>query len=461
MKVPQLIPPQAIEAEEAVLGAMLIQQDIAPKVFTLLQPEHFYKAASGITFRAMRKLYQQSLPIDILSVTDQLKKDRQIENVGGVLFVSQLTTNSSPVVSVEHHCLIIHQQYLRRKLGQEGHKIHLKTFDDSEDVFDLLDRHSSEIIKLRSGMSNAKSKHLSAIVMQNINDRETQKEGGSVGIPTISEKLTKSIYGWEDGNLYVIAARPGMGKSAYVLSEARNMAENHGKRVWLVSIEMSAKQQANRLLSNIANVPFWKLKDVSKLSETEHKRLQEADSLMSELPIWIDDRGSVSIMDIRSAAITQKQENNIDLIIIDYLQLISGNSKGNREQEVSEMSRAMKQIARELDVPVLLLSQLSRAVETRGGEKIPQLSDLRESGAIEQDADCVLFLYRAEYYKIKEFAGGRSTGGVAEVIIAKNRHGALENVETQFEGQYFRFSEATEKEFEVKQFYEKEEDIPF
>lgn len=457
----ELIPPQSLETEQAILGAMLVQQDIAPKVFTLLQPEHFYKKQHETIFRAMRKLYQQTLPIDILSVTDQLKKDRQIDNVGGPMAVLDLSTNSSPVLSVEHHCLIIHQQYLRRKLGQEGHKIHLKTFDDSEDVFDLLDSHSSEIIKLRSGMSNAKSKHVSSAVVQNKNSRETRREGGSVGIPTISEKLTKSIYGWENGKLYVIAARPGMGKSAYVLSEARNLVENHGKRVWVSTIEMSANEQTDRLLSNVANVPFWKLKSPDRMTSDEQKRVEAADAMIYEWPLWFDDRGSVSIMDIRSAAITQKQENNIDLIIIDYLQLISGNSKGNREQEVSEMSRAMKQIARELDVPVLLLSQLSRAVETRGGEKIPQLSDLRESGAIEQDADCVLFLYRAEYYKIKEFAGGRSTEGVAEIIVAKHRGGSLCNVETQFEGDKFRFSEPTEKEFEVKSYYEKEEDIPF
>lgn len=464
MSAPTIIPPNATDLEQAVLGAMMLEQRAQVTCISILQPEHFYKPAHAIIFKAIQGLYRKSQSIDILTVSEALREGRQLDNVGGSWYVSELTNQVASAANAESHARIIIQKYVARKLGEEGLKLYRNAFEDNTDVFELLDNHSATIVKLRGGLGGVQLKSISKVVADNLRQIEAVRSNdkAGTGYPTISAALTAAIFGWEKGNLYIVAGRPGMGKSAFITSEIANLAVRNNVRVGIFSLEMSASQQVMRMQSAESLIPFEKLKRATYDGSYDEANLMKGSSALSEAPIWINDKCGLNILELRSAAMQMKQEHDVEVIMVDYLQLMSGDKKSNREREISDISATLKQVARDLDVPVIALAQLSRAVETRGGDKIPQLSDLRDSGAIEQDADGVIFLYRPEYYGITQYDSGRPTNGLALAVIAKNRHGVLENIELQFIGRLFKFTDYEEKDFTPRNYSEAQNmDIPF
>ena len=439
------LPPQALELEEAVLGAMMIDKKGVDEVIDILQSEAFYKDAHKHIFEAIFQLFTDSQPIDLLTVSSQLKKNAKLELAGGDYYLIQLTQKISSSAHIEFHSRIILQKYIQRSLIRISNEIIEESYDETTDVFDLLDKAESRLYEVTQGNIKRSSETAQSLVIQAKKRIEeiANKEGLS-GIATGFEKLDKVTSGWQPSDLVIIAARPGMGKTAFVLSMARNIAIDFGHPVALFSLEMSSVQLITRLISSETGLSSEKLR-TGKLEKHEWEQLSVKVKDLEKAPLFIDDTPSLSIFDLRAKARRLASQHGIKLIIVDYLQLMTagGNGKGggNREQEISTISRNLKALAKELEVPVIALSQLSRAVETRGSSKRPLLSDLRESGAIEQDADIVSFIYRPEYYKIEEWDDDEQspTEGQAEFIIAKHRNGSLENIRLKFIGNLGKF----------------------
>jgi replicative DNA helicase len=439
------LPPQALELEEAVLGAMMIDKKGVDEVIDILQSEAFYKEAHKHIFEAIFQLFTDSQPIDLLTVSSQLKKNAKLELAGGDYYLIQLTQKISSSAHIEFHSRIILQKYIQRSLIRISSEIIEDSYDETTDVFDLLDKAESRLYEVTQGNIKRSSETAQSLVIQAKKRIEeiANKEGLS-GIATGFEKLDKVTSGWQPSDLVIIAARPGMGKTAFVLSMARNIAIDFGHPVALFSLEMSSVQLITRLISSETGLSSEKLR-TGKLEKHEWEQLSVKVKDLEKAPLYIDDTPSLSIFDLRAKARRLASQHGIKLIIVDYLQLMTagGNGKGggNREQEISTISRNLKALAKELEVPVIALSQLSRAVETRGSSKRPLLSDLRESGAIEQDADIVSFIYRPEYYKIEEWDDDEQspTEGQAEFIIAKHRNGSLESIRLKFIGNLGKF----------------------
>jgi len=439
------LPPQALDLEEAVLGAMMIDKKGVDEVIDILQPDAFYKEAHKHIFEAIFQLFTDSQPIDLLTVSAQLKKSAKLELAGGDFYLIQLTQKIASSAHIEFHSRIILQKYIQRSLIRISSEIIEESYDETTDVFDLLDKAESKLYEVTQGNIKRSSETAQSLVIQAKKRIEeiANKEGLS-GIATGFEKLDKVTSGWQPSDLVIIAARPGMGKTAFVLSMARNIAIDFGHPVALFSLEMSSVQLITRLISSETGLSSEKLR-TGKLEKHEWEQLSVKVKDLEKAPLFIDDTPSLSIFDLRAKARRLASQHGIKLIIVDYLQLMTagGNNKGvgNREQEISTISRNLKALAKELEVPVIALSQLSRAVETRGSSKRPLLSDLRESGAIEQDADIVSFIYRPEYYKIDEWddEDASPTAGQAEFIIAKHRNGSLENIRLKFIGNLGKF----------------------
>ena len=439
------LPPQALDLEEAVLGAMMIDKKGVDEVIDILQSDAFYKDAHKHIFEAIFQLFTDSQPVDLLTVSAQLKKNAKLELAGGDFYLIQLTQKISSSAHIEFHSRIILQKYIQRSLIRISSEIIEESYDDTTDVFDLLDKAESKLYEVTQGNVKRSSETAQSLVIQAKKRIEeiANKEGLS-GIATGFEKLDKITSGWQPSDLVIIAARPGMGKTAFVLSMARNVAIDFGHPVALFSLEMSSVQLITRLISSETGLSSEKLR-TGKLEKHEWEQLSVKVKDLEKAPLFIDDSPSLSIFDLRAKARRLASQHGIKVIIVDYLQLMTagGNGKGggNREQEISTISRNLKALAKELEVPVIALSQLSRAVETRGSSKRPLLSDLRESGAIEQDADIVSFIYRPEYYKIDEWDDEEAspTAGQAEFIIAKHRNGSLENVRLKFIGNLGKF----------------------
>ncbi len=440
------LPPQVLDLEEAVLGAMMIDKKGVDEVIDILQPDAFYKEAHKYIFEAIFQLFTDSQPIDLLTVSAQLKKDGKLELSGGDFYLIQLTQKISSSAHIEFHSRIILQKYIQRSLIKISSEIIEESYDESTDVFDLLDKAESKLYEVTQGNIKRSSETAQSLVIQAKKRIEeiANKEGLS-GIATGFEKLDKVTSGWQPSDLVIIAARPGMGKTAFVLSMARNIAIDFGHPVALFSLEMSSVQLITRLISSETGLSSEKLR-TGKLEKHEWEQLSIKVKDLEKAPLYIDDTPSLSIFDLRAKSRRLASQHGIKLIIVDYLQLMtaggtSGKGGGNREQEISTISRNLKALAKELSVPVIALSQLSRAVETRGSSKRPLLSDLRESGAIEQDADIVSFIYRPEYYKIDEWDDDEHspTEGQAEFIIAKHRNGSLENIRLKFIGNLGKF----------------------
>jgi replicative DNA helicase len=440
------LPPQALELEEAVLGAMLIEPRALNTVIDLLKPESFYKEAHTIIFECMREMFQAGTPVDILTVTQELRKLGRLDFVGGPLYISNLTNRIGSTANIEAHARVVTQKYIQRELIAASNEIIKKAYDETTDTFELLDEAEQNIFKVAEGNIRKSSDKMSALVTTALEAiaQASKNQDGISGVPTGFTAVDKLTGGWQRSDMIVIAARPGMGKTAFVLSMARNVAVDYQRAVAVFSLEMSGVQLVQRLIASESGFNSDKLRK-GQLTQSEMVELNQRITKLQSAQIFIDDTPALSVFELRAKCRRLKANNGIQLVIIDYLQLMTaGDSKGgNREQEISTISRSIKQIAKELDVPVIALSQLSRSVETRGGDKKPMLSDLRESGAIEQDADIVGFIYRPEYYGLTEFSDNERTPsqGLAELIVAKHRHGGLDNIRLRFISNLAKFAD--------------------
>ena len=432
------IPPQALDLEEVVLGAMMIDKKGVDEVIDMLSPDAFYKDAHKYIFEAIFKLFESSEPIDLLTVSSQLKKDSKLDIAGGDFYLIYLTQKVSSSAHIEFHARIILQKFIQRSLIKISNEIIEDSYDETKDVFDLLDRAEARLYEVTQGNIKRSSETSQELVRQAKKKIEeiSNKEGIS-GVPSGFDKLDKLTSGWQESDLIIIAARPGMGKTALALSMARNIAVTQNIPVAFFSLEMSSIQLITRLISSETGLSSQKLR-TGRLEKHEWEQLNVKVKALEKAPLFIDDTPSLSIFDLRAKSRRLSSQHGIKLIVVDYLQLMTtgGGMKGsgNREQEISTISRNLKALAKELSIPVIALSQLSRAVETRGGSKRPLLSDLRESGAIEQDADIVAIIYRPEYYKIDEWDDEERTPteGQAEFIVAKHRNGGLDSIRLKF-----------------------------
>ncbi|HET6244048.1 MAG: replicative DNA helicase [Bacteroidetes bacterium] len=439
------LPPQARDLEEAVLGAMMLEKDAVNDVIDILKPESFYVEAHQKIFSVIRDLFQRSDPIDILTVTAELRKRAELDFIGGAYYISKLTERIASSANAEFHARIISQKFIQRELIRVSSDIIKNSYDETSDVFEIMDKAEQSLFEISEGnfrkdFSNMKD--LMSEALTQIEIAKTQKDGVS-GVPSGFTELDRITSGWQPSDLVILAARPGMGKTAFVLSMARNTAVEFNKPVAIFSLEMSSVQLVQRLIASETELSADKLKK-GNLANHEWEQLHSKIQNLTKAPIFIDDTPALSIFELRAKCRRLKAQHDIQMVIIDYLQLMTAGSdgKGNREQEISTISRNLKSIAKELKIPVIALSQLSRAVETRGGDKKPQLSDLRESGAIEQDADMVLFIYRPEYYGFTEDpASGASLTGTGQIIIAKHRNGALGDVNLRFIANLAKFTD--------------------
>ena len=443
------LPPQAIDLEEAVLGALMLEKDAVAAVIDMLVPAVFYKESHQVIFEAISNLFHNNEPVDILTVTNALRSMGKLELSGGPFYITQLTSRIASSANIEFHVGILKQKFLQRELIKISTDTIRKSFEDSTDVFDLLDETESSLFSISENNLRKKAQLMPELVHKVLNqiDNARKNDGSFSGVPSGFVDLDKLTGGWQRSDLIIVAARPGMGKTAFVLSMARNIAVESKKPVALFSLEMTADQLVARLIASEAELSASALRR-GQLQNFEWEQLNARISKLITAPIYIDDTPALSLFELRAKCRRLKAQYDIDMVIIDYIQLMTagGDRKGggNREQEISSISRSLKSLAKELNIPVIALSQLNRSVETRStaqGSKKPQLSDLRESGAIEQDADLVLFIYRPEYYKIMEDEEGNSTEGKAQIIIAKHRNGATDEVWLQFISRFARFQD--------------------
>lgn len=439
------LPPSDIALEEAVLGALMLEKDALTEVVEILKPETFYKNAHQKIYSAIETLFSKSDPVDILTVTNQLRQQGDLEQVGGAYAVANLTHKVQSAANIEMHARLLLELYIKRELIQVSGKIQEEAFKPTTDAFEILDTMEQELFNISELNIRKNYAKMSTLMMEAIDDLEKKRNDnkeGLTGVPSGFSALDRFTSGWQPSDMIICAARPAMGKTAFCLNILRNAAVLFDKPVAVFSLEMSSLQLIKRLMSAEGEIDSEKIRS-GKLQEHEWAQLIQKTSELAKASIFIDDTPALSILELRAKARRLKSQNDIALIVIDYLQLMSGDVKktGNREQEIASISRSLKQLAKELDIPVIALSQLSRAVETRGGDKRPQLSDLRESGAIEQDADMVMFLYRPEYYEITEDAEGQSVQGLAEIIIAKHRNGGTGSVPLKFIQKFTKFTD--------------------
>lgn len=432
------VPPQAKDLEEAVLGAVMLEKTAFDTVIEILKPECFYVDAHQRIFRSMQSLANKSQPIDILTVAEELRTKGELDLVGGAYYVTKLTNAVVSSANIEAHARIVLQKFIQRELIRISGEIIGDAYEDSTDVFDLLDDAESKLFEITNNHLRKNFDTIDSVLVKTIQRIEDlrHKNEDVTGVPSGFTHLDRVTYGWQNTDLIILAARPAVGKTAFALNLARNAAMHPTKPtpVALFSLEMSAGQLVQRILAAESEIWLEKIAR-GKLEEHEMKQLYARGiQRLAQAPLFIDDTPALNIFELRAKCRRLKNKHNIGMIIIDYLQLMSGTGEGrntNREQEISNISRNLKGLAKELNIPIMALSQLSRAVEQRGakeGSRVPQLSDLRESGAIEQDADMVMFLYRPEYYDVTTSAEGENIKGLTEVKIAKHRNGSLETV---------------------------------
>ena len=443
------IPPQALEVEKALLGALLTYKHAYSTVCELLTPESFYHKNHQYIYEAMRDLSFAGQPIDMLTVSEELKKGQRLDAIGGFVTLSELSEIGTSAVNIEEYAEIIYNKFLARDLIRISSSIEEQAFGEEADIKTLLEYAEGQIFEINQRRVKKEVTKVGDVVAEVVNriKNASQQEGGYTGLRTGFTKLDQMTNGWQPSTLNIIAARPAMGKTAFVLSMAKNMAIDFGYPVAIFSLEMSNLELVNRLVINASEIEGKKIKS-GNLTNSEWQDLYTKTNCLNSAPIYIDDTANISVSELTTKARRLKSEHDIKCIIIDYLQLMnaSGMSYGSREQEVSIISRSLKGLAKELDIPVIALSQLNRGVESRE-EKRPQLSDLRESGAIEQDADMVVFIHRPEYYKIMTDPEGNSNEGIAEIIIAKHRSGSVGDVRLQFTKELIKFSNTDEKPY--------------
>lgn len=448
MEMAGRVPPRDKELEEAVLGALMLEKDAYTVVCDLLKPDSFYEPAHRLVYEAVQSLGAAQKPIDMLTVTEQLRLNGKLEEVGGPLFISELTSRVLSGANVEYHARIVAQKYLARELISFAAEIEKNAFDESNDIDDLLQEAEGSLFEISQRNVKKDVTQIDPVISQAIQQIQAaaNRASGLSGLESGYHELDKLTSGWQNSDLIIIAARPAMGKTAFVLSMAKNMAVNYNTPIAIFSLEMSNLQLVNRLISNVCELGGEKIKS-GQLSPLEWDKLMVRIKSLQNAPIFIDDTPSLSIFELRTKARRLVREHNIQMIIIDYLQLMnaSGMRFGSREQEVSMISRSLKQLAKELDIPIVALSQLNRSLESRSSEggrdgKRPQLSDLRESGAIEQDADIVCFIHRPEVFlRSNTDSEGNDIRGLAEFIVAKHRSGSTADVKMRFRKEFARF----------------------
>ena len=438
------LPPQARELEEAVLGALMLEKDAYSVISEILKPESFYDPSHQLIFDAIQGLAMQQKPVDVLTVVEELKRRGELETAGGAVYVAELSEKVASAAHIEYHSRIIAQKYLARELISFSSEVSQQAFDETVDVDDLMQETEGRLFEISQRNVKKDVIQINPVIkeaMQNIQLAANRKDGMS-GLPTGFKELDKLTSGWQNSDLVIIAARPAMGKTAFVLSMAKNMALDYKQPVGIFSLEMSNVQLVNRLIVNVCQIKGESIKS-GRLSDDEWERLDKNHKFLYNAPVYIDDTPSLSVFELRTKARRLVREHGVRTLIIDYLQLMnaSGMSFGSREQEVSMISRSLKGLAKELNIPIIALSQLNRGVESRQGNegKRPQLADLRESGAIEQDADIVCFIHRPEYYRITEDERGNSLVGIAEIIVAKHRNGPTGIASMRFDNEYARF----------------------
>ena len=442
------LPPQALELEESVIGAMMIEKDAFNTVADLLRPDSFYADKHRFIFEAIRSLAAKEAPIDVLSVAEELKRAGKLELAGGIIYLSDLTRRVASAAHLHYHAQIVAQKATARDLITMACQIEEKGYDETQDVDDLVQEATAKIFEISQRAQKRDVTHIYPVISEAFDrmHKAAANEGNISGIPSGFTALDKITSGWQKSDLVIIAARPAMGKTAFVLSMAKNMAVDFKVPVAIFSLEMSNVQLVNRLIMNVCEIEGSKIRN-GRLTQSEWNRLESQINVLREAPIYVDDTPGLSVYELQSKARKLVKEHGIQIIIIDYLQLMNanGSSFGSREQEVSIISRNLKGLAKELDIPVIALSQLSRAVEKRDSSnsnvdgKKPLLSDLRESGAIEQDADMVCFIHRPEYYKLYDDGNGKDLRGLGQIIVAKHRNGATDEIWLRFIGKYTRF----------------------
>ena len=440
------MPPQSVETERTVLGALMIDKDAFTVVSEILRPETFYEPRNQKVFAAIQTLSIKEQPVDLVTVTEQLKRDGTLEEVGGQMYIYELTANVASAAHVEFHARILAQKFLARQLIHFASIVETNAFDESNDIELVMQEAEGKLFELSQKNMRQDYTQIDPVVKQavEIMQRAASNTGGLTGVPSGFTKLDDMTSGWQKSDLIIIAGRPAMGKTSFALSIAKNVAIDQRIPVAFFSLEMNNVQLVNRLISNTCEIEGKKVMN-GQLDDADWDRFDRNIRKLEGAPLYVDETPGLSIFELRTKARRLAREKKVELIMIDYLQLMNANGMrfGNRQEEVSTISRSLKQLAKELDIPILALSQLNRSVEQRGdaeGGKRPQLSDLRESGAIEQDADMVLFVHRPEYYHILNDEKGNDLRGMAQIIIAKHRKGAVGDVLLNFRGEYTRFA---------------------
>lgn len=440
-------PPQATDLEASVLGALMLDQNALSTTIEILRVEYFYKPEHQAIFATIQKLFGMSQPVDILTVVEQLRRDGLLESAGGAFYVSQLTNRVVSAAHVEFHARVLAEKFIQRELIRVSTETLRDSYDETTDVVDLLDKTETRLLEINDKNFRSDYHEMSDLLREaNKQIEALQENQGSLnGVASGFVDLDRMTAGFQPGTLIILAARPAMGKTAFALSIARNVAVKFHKPVAFFSLEMTAVELVMRLISSEAMIEGGKFKRGEHLSAAEQAVLADKIKVLNDAQIYIDDSSQLSIFELRAKCRRLKKAHDIQMIFIDYLQLMHGGNdasrNGNREQEISTISRQLKALSKELGVPVLALSQLSRAVETRGGDKRPQLSDLRESGAIEQDADIVMFIYRPEYYGLTDNDDLGPTLGMADIILAKHRSGSTGTARLKFISKYTRFED--------------------
>jgi replicative DNA helicase len=428
------LPPQATDVEEAVLGALMLEREAFIGVADVLNEDCFYKEEHRQIFKVIQDLSMNDKPVDLLIVTQELKNRGLLEQIGGPYYITQLTSKVASAAHIEFHARIIAQKYIQRELIRACSEIQSNAFDDTKDVDELINQAESAIFKISEGNIKKETLPIKPILKDAVMliQEANKRSDGLSGVPSGFTKVDRLTAGWQKTDLVIIAARPAMGKTAFVLSMTRNMAVDYKVPVAVFSLEMSSIQLVNRLIASESELGSEKIKKGSLVGD-DWDRLNAAIQRLDDAPIFVDDTPALSIFEFRAKCRRLKMQHDIGMVLVDYLQLMTAgvDTRGSREQEVSMISRSLKAIAKELNIPIIALSQLNRSVESREGRR-PQLSDLRESGAIEQDADMVIFIHRPEYYNINTDEEGNSLKGVAEIIIAKHRNGPTGDVRLAF-----------------------------
>lgn len=447
------IPPQAPELEEAVLGAIMLEKDKLAEVLEIIQSDEcFYVDANQKIYAGIRRLFDKGMPVDLLTVTEELRKNNELEIVGGAYYLTNLTMNVVSSAHVEAHARIIMEKFIQRELIRLSSEVISEAYEDSTDVFDLLDKAESNLYEITDNHLRKNFTSLKDVLVRTVHEIEEakNKKDDLTGIPTGYTDLDKLTSGWQKTDLIILAARPAVGKTAFCLNLAMN-ASMHSAGPYPVaffSLEMGAGQLVKRMLSAVTEVSMEAITK-GRMQEHEFVQMTQRMNKLASAPIFLDDQAALNIFELRAKARRLKQKHDIKLIIIDYLQLMQGsvNNGGNREQEISKISRDLKALAKELEIPIIALSQLNRSVESRKESKVPQLSDLRESGAIEQDADMVMFLYRPEYYGINNDEMGQPIEGETHVSVAKHRNGSTDTIKVRFIKEYQKFVDMPDTNF--------------